>query len=109
MRWLNVFLLAAVAGQAPQLPPPFPRPGTTQLLENDAVAVWNVSWLKQQYPLHRTSTIWLACRTSRAIASSHKGTLREGWSPPRPGCFKRTAPMSPMWRKARATRPCGQC
>jgi len=34
------------------LPPPFPRPGTTQLLENGAVAVWNVSWLKQQYPLH---------------------------------------------------------
>ena len=35
-----------------QLPPPFPRPGTTPLLENDVVAVWNVSWLKQQYPLH---------------------------------------------------------
>jgi len=52
MRWLNVCLLAAVAGQTPQLPPPFPRPGTTQLLENDAVAVWNVSWLKRQYPLH---------------------------------------------------------
>ena len=33
-------------------PPPFPRPGTTPLLENDVVAVWNVSWLKQQYPLH---------------------------------------------------------
>jgi hypothetical protein len=47
-------LLALVAGQAApaQLPPPFPRPGTTSLLENDAVAVWNVSWLKQQYPLH---------------------------------------------------------
>src|ERR1044072_2106265 len=53
MGWPNVFLLlVAVAGQPPQLPPPFPRPGTTQLLENEAVAVWNVSWLKQQYPLH---------------------------------------------------------
>jgi hypothetical protein len=53
MRWLNVLLLvAAVAGQTSQLPPPFPRPGTTLLLENDVVAVWNVSWLKQQYPLH---------------------------------------------------------
>lgn len=46
------------AGQAPQapqaaeLPPPFPRPGTTLLLDNQAVAVWNVSWLKQKYPLH---------------------------------------------------------
>jgi hypothetical protein len=53
MRWLNVLLLVAtVAGQTSPLPPPFPRPGTTLLLDNDVVAVWNVSWLKQQYPLH---------------------------------------------------------
>ena len=55
MGWRSVFvLLAMVAGQAPapELPPPFPRPGTTKLFENDVVAVWNVSWLKQQYPLH---------------------------------------------------------
>jgi hypothetical protein len=53
MGWASVFvLLTVVAGQAPELPPPFPRPGTTMLLENDAVAVWNVSWLKQKYPLH---------------------------------------------------------
>jgi hypothetical protein len=53
MGWPNLlFLLALVASQAPELPPPFPRPGTTSLLENDVVAVWNVSWLKQQYPLH---------------------------------------------------------
>jgi hypothetical protein len=37
---------------APQYPPPFPRPGTTQLFENDAIAVWDVSWLKQEYPMH---------------------------------------------------------
>jgi hypothetical protein len=47
-----LWILAVVAGQAAELPPPFPRPGTTPLLENAAVAVWNVSWLKQQYPLH---------------------------------------------------------
>ena len=47
-----LLLLAVVSGQDAQLPPPFPRPGTTALLENDVVAVWNVSWLKQQYPLH---------------------------------------------------------
>jgi hypothetical protein len=53
MGWPNVLVvLAVVAGQGSQLPPPFPRPGTTALLENDAVAVWDVSWLKQQYPLH---------------------------------------------------------
>jgi hypothetical protein len=45
-------LLGVVASQATELPPPFPRPGTTSLLENDVVAVWNVSWLQQQYPLH---------------------------------------------------------
>jgi hypothetical protein len=53
MGWRSVLvLLALVAGQAPELPPPFPRPGTTLLLENEVVAVWNVSWLKQKYPLH---------------------------------------------------------
>jgi hypothetical protein len=46
-------LLAMAAGQsAGELPPPFPRPGTEKLLENDVVAVWDVSWLKQKYPLH---------------------------------------------------------
>ena len=34
------------------MPPPYPRPGTTPLFENDVVAVWDVSWLKQKYPLH---------------------------------------------------------
>jgi hypothetical protein len=53
MGWLNALLvMAAVVSQTAELPPPFPRPGTTSLLDNDAVAVWNVSWLKQQYPLH---------------------------------------------------------
>ncbi len=40
------------AGGTGQNPPPFPRAGTTQLFENDAIAVWDVSWLKQEYPLH---------------------------------------------------------
>lgn len=53
MGWGSVLvLLALVAGQAPDLPPPFPRPGTTLIFENDVVAVWNVSWLAQKYPLH---------------------------------------------------------
>lgn len=53
MGWMNVFLLLAiVAAQSAELPPPFPRPGTTQLLDNDVVAVWDVSWLKQKYSLH---------------------------------------------------------
>ena len=45
-------LLTFAAGQSAELPPPYPRPGTTALLDNDVVAVWDVSWLKQKYPLH---------------------------------------------------------
>jgi hypothetical protein len=53
MNWLSALVMLALAfGQTAVLPPPFPRPGTTQIFENDVVAVWNVSWLKQQYPLH---------------------------------------------------------
>ena len=53
MGWISLLLaMTLVASQTAELPPPFPRPGTTSLLENDVVAVWNVSWLKQQYPLH---------------------------------------------------------
>jgi len=53
MGLLKMIVLAAVlVAQAAELPPPFPRPGTTNLLDNDAVAVWDVSWLKQKYPLH---------------------------------------------------------
>jgi len=43
---------AAAAQAASELPPPFPRPGTTNLIDNSSVAVWDVSWLKQKYPLH---------------------------------------------------------
>ena len=35
------------------LPPPFPRDGTTKMLENERVVVWNIAWLKQAYPQHR--------------------------------------------------------
>ena len=50
---LALVLLFTLLGQAaPQYPPPYPRPGTTQVFENEAVAVWDVAWLKQKYPLH---------------------------------------------------------
>jgi hypothetical protein len=55
MKWRTtiVLLLALpMSYAAEELPPPFPRPGTTLIFENDVVATWNVSWLKQQYPLH---------------------------------------------------------
>src|SRR5688572_29902821 len=51
MRTLTLALLLLAHAQT--YAPPFDRPGTTKLLENDRVIVWNVSWLKQAYPVHR--------------------------------------------------------
>src|SRR5947209_20588946 len=34
-------------------PQPFEREGSTKLLENNRVIVWDVSWLKRAYPTHR--------------------------------------------------------
>jgi hypothetical protein len=53
MRWVVMSLLALALGQTTDLPPAYPRPGATLMLENARVLVWNISWLKQQYPLHR--------------------------------------------------------
>jgi hypothetical protein len=46
---IGVFALA----QAVNLPPAYPRPGTSNMIDNDRVLVWNIAWLKQVYPLHR--------------------------------------------------------
>ena len=50
IRWI-VATLAAVAQAA--LPPAYPRAGTTSLLQNARVQVWDIVWLKQRYPLHQ--------------------------------------------------------
>jgi hypothetical protein len=39
--------------QAQTYPQPFEREGSTKVLENDRVIVWDVSWLKRAYPTHR--------------------------------------------------------
>ena len=51
MRWL--WMVLALALQTEPLPPAYPRPGTTSLIDNPRVFVWNIAWLKQTYPLHR--------------------------------------------------------
>ena len=51
MRTLTLALL--LFAQAQTYPPPYPRAGTTKLLENERVIVWDVSWLRQAYPTHR--------------------------------------------------------
>lgn len=39
-----LFAMLALGGQT--YPPPYPRPGTTALIDNDRVQVWDVSWPK---------------------------------------------------------------
>lgn len=51
MRW--TFALLALLVQAAPLPPAYPRPGATKIFENSRVQVWDIAWLRQQYPLHR--------------------------------------------------------
>jgi len=47
-------LLIALGLQVQTLPPPFPRAGVKQLLDNDRVTVWDVVWPKgQPTALHR--------------------------------------------------------
>ncbi len=47
-------LLAQSAAPPTTLPPAYPRPGATKILDNAAVQVWNIAWLKgQPSPLHR--------------------------------------------------------
>jgi len=51
MRWIvTVVLLGA---QTSALPPPFPREGATRMFDNARVQVWDVAWLRREYPLHR--------------------------------------------------------
>jgi hypothetical protein len=56
MRPIASALLAASVGLAAgqTLPPPYPRTGTTGLIDNQRVQVWDVSWPKgAPSPLHR--------------------------------------------------------
>jgi hypothetical protein len=39
--------------QAQTYPQPFDREGSTKVLENNRVIVWDVSWLQRAYPTHR--------------------------------------------------------
>jgi hypothetical protein len=53
---LVTLLLTCVAALGAQLalPPPFPRPNATKLLDTDRITVWNIVWPKgQPTPMHR--------------------------------------------------------
>ena len=46
-------LIPAQAQAQEGLPPAYPRDGASKLLENEDVIVWEISWLKREYPVHR--------------------------------------------------------
>ena len=49
-----IWLVVQTAVPQANLPPAYPRPGTTKILDNDRVQVWKIAWLKgQPSPLHR--------------------------------------------------------
>src|SRR5437879_8639132 len=51
-RWL--LALTAIGQVATSLPPAFPRPNATKLVETDRIVVWDIVWPKEQpSPLHR--------------------------------------------------------
>ena len=51
---LLLFISAIPLAQAQVDPPPaYPRDGAIKVLENDHVIVWDIRWLKQDYPFHR--------------------------------------------------------
>ncbi len=55
MRWILMALLSLPVQAPPdKLPPAYPRPGATKMIDNARVQVWNIAWLKGvSYPLHR--------------------------------------------------------
>ena len=51
---LLLFICAISLAQAQvDAPPAYPRDGAIKVLENDHVIVWDIRWLKQDYPIHR--------------------------------------------------------
>lgn len=50
--YLIPFLISFSFAQE-DLPPAYPREGAERMLENDHVIVWDISWLKGEYPVHR--------------------------------------------------------
>ena len=51
---LFLFICAIPMAQAQvDAPPAYPRDGAIKMLENEHVIVWDISWLQQDYPIHR--------------------------------------------------------
>ena len=63
-----------------------------EVFDNDVVAVWDVAWLKQKYPLHthRYDLVGMSYAEGDRIITQGDGPGR--LVQPRPGCSRRTSP-----------------
>ena len=61
-------------------PPAYPRDGAIKILENEHVIVWDISWLKRDYPIHRHRYDHTGVYYSPGdrIITSTEGEAREG-------------------------------
>lgn len=79
---LAIVFLAGVLQPNPA-PVPYPRPGTTKLFENERVLVWDVAWLRQQYPLHTHlyDAIGISYFGGDRVIAQQDGTRRLQYTP----------------------------
>jgi len=77
---LLLFICVFPAGLAQiDAPPAYPRDGAAKMLENEHVIVWDISWLKQSYPVHRHryDHTGVYYSTGDRIITSSAGEVRE--------------------------------
>src|SRR5262249_13508380 len=82
MRLMTSILLGALVQTAsPSYPPPYPRDGTTSLIDNARVLVWDVTWPKGAPPLmhrHPYDMTGIYYWPGDRIITSLDGTKRKG-------------------------------
>jgi len=74
-------VLAAFLAAAQPLPPPFPREGATLVLDNEQVAIWDVSWERgkpTKLHEHRFTALSVTVRPGRVKSTLPDGTERVG-------------------------------
>ena len=82
MRKIALFLFICIIPMAQSqedTPAAYPRDGATKMLENEHVIVWDISWLKQNYPIHRHRYDHTGVYYSPGdrIITSNEGEVRE--------------------------------
>src|SRR5215510_9417119 len=77
---LAIGFASVMAVQQPSLPPPFPHPNATKLLETPKIVVWNIVWPKgQPTAMHRHPNDQVGTYYQRGgrVITNTDGTKRE--------------------------------